>query len=72
MPLWTEVASKVNSETYGVVAIRQVFLGSGPAGAGPGVTVFGDAMGFIEEVAIVAVLGIVLQAGAIWAIGRQE
>ena len=72
VPLWMEIASKVNPVTYGVDAIRQVLLGSGPAGAGLGVTVFGHTMGFIEELAIVAVLGIVLMAGAIWAFGRQE
>jgi ABC-2 type transport system permease protein len=44
VPLWMEVASKVNPVTYGVDAIRQVFLGSGPAGAGPGVTVLGHTM----------------------------
>jgi hypothetical protein len=29
-----EIASKANPVTYGVDAIRQIFLGSGPAGAG--------------------------------------
>jgi ABC-2 type transport system permease protein len=72
VPLWMEVASKVNPVTYGVDAIRQVFLGSGPAGAGLGVTVFGHTMSFVEEVAIVGLLGVTLVAGAIWAFGRQE
>ncbi|MGH2379642.1 MAG: ABC transporter permease [Candidatus Limnocylindria bacterium] len=34
VPLWMEVLSKANPVTYGVDAIRQIFLGSGPAGAG--------------------------------------
>ena len=72
VPLWMEVASKVNPVTYGVDAIRQVFLGSGIAGAGLGVTVFGHTMSFVEEVALVSVLGIVLMAAATWAFGRQE
>jgi ABC-2 type transport system permease protein len=72
VPLWMEVASKVNPVTYGVDAIRQVFLGDGPAAAGLGVTVFGHTMTFVQELVIVGALGLVLLAGAIWAFGRQE
>jgi ABC-2 type transport system permease protein len=72
VPLWMEVASKANPVTYGVDAIRQVFLGSGPAAAGLGVTVFSHTMSLVEELAMVAVLGVVLMAGAIWAFARQE
>jgi ABC-2 type transport system permease protein len=72
VPLWMEVASKVNPVTYGVDAIRQVFLGSGPAGAGLGVTVLGHTMSFAEEMAMIGALGVALLGGAIWAFGRQE
>ena len=36
VPTWLAVLSKVNPVTYGVDAIRQIFLGSGPAGPGWG------------------------------------
>lgn len=72
VPLWMEVASKINPVTYGVDAIRQIILGSGPAGAGLGVTVLGHTMSLVEEVALVGSLGIVLMAAAIWAFARQE
>jgi ABC-2 type transport system permease protein len=72
VPLWMEVASKINPVTYGVDAIRQIILGSGPAGAGLGVTVLGHTMSLVEEVALVGALGIVLMAAAIWAFARQE
>jgi ABC-2 type transport system permease protein len=72
VPLWMEVASKVNPVTYGVDAIRQVFLGSGPAGVGLGVTVFGHTMTFAEELLMIGALGALLMAGAIWAFERQE
>jgi ABC-2 type transport system permease protein len=72
VPLWMEIASKVNPVTYGVDAIRQVFLGSGPAGAGLGVTVFGHTMSFVEELAMVGALGVMLMAAAVWAFARQE
>jgi ABC-2 type transport system permease protein len=72
VPLWMEVLSKINPVTYGVDAIRQIFLGSDPAGAGLGVTVLGHTMTVAEEVALVAALGIILVAAAAWAFGRQE
>jgi ABC-2 type transport system permease protein len=62
----------LNPVTYGVDAIRQVMLGSGPAGAGLGVTVLGHTMTLFEEVGMVAALGVILVASAIWAFARQE
>lgn len=72
VPVWMEVLSKINPVTYGVDAIRQIFLGSGPIGAGLGVTVFGHTMTFVEEVALVASIGVILIVGAVWAFARQE
>lgn len=72
VPLWMEVASKVNPVTYGVDAIRQVLLGSGPAGAGLGVTVLGHTMSLAEELAIVGALGVAALGGAMLAFGREE
>jgi ABC-2 type transport system permease protein len=72
VPLWMEVASKANPVTYGVDAIRQVFLGAGASGAGLGVTVFGHTMSFVEEMAMVGALGVVLLTASGWAFGRQE
>jgi ABC-2 type transport system permease protein len=72
LPVWMEILSKSNPVTYGVDAIRQVFLGSDPAAAGLGVTVFGRTMGLGAEVAMVTALGLVLLAGAVVAFSRQE
>jgi ABC-2 type transport system permease protein len=72
VPLWMEVLSKVNPVTYGVDAIRQIFLGSAPAAAGLGVTVLDHTMSLAEEVAIVGGLGVVLMSAAVWAFRRQE
>lgn len=69
VPLWLEVASKLNPLTYGVDAIRQLFLG---ADAGLGVVVLGHTMTILEEVLVVGVLGAVLLAGAVVAFSRQE
>jgi ABC-2 type transport system permease protein len=72
VPAWMAVLSKINPVTYGVDAIRQIFLGSGPAQAGLGVTVLGHTMTLAEDIAVVGVVGIILLAAAIWAFGRQE
>jgi len=69
VPLWMEVISKVNPLTYGVDAIRQVFLGSG---LGLGVTVFGYTMSVPDEVLLVGGLGAILLGGAVVAFNRQE
>lgn len=71
-PLWMAVLSKLNPVTYGVDAIRQIFLGSGPAQAGLGVTVLGHTMTLVEDIAVVSAVGILLLASAVWAFGQQE
>ena len=70
-PVWMEVVSKVNPLTYGVDAIRQIFLGSEGA-ATIGVTIFGHTMTVLEDVLLVAAFGIVLLSLAVWSFSRQE
>jgi ABC-2 type transport system permease protein len=65
---WLEVLSKLNPVTYGIDAIRQVFLGTEAAG----VTVFGHTMGIVDSAIVVAMVGAVLLTTAIWAFNRQE
>jgi len=69
VPGWLEVISKLNPLTYGVDAIRQIFLGSN---ASLGVTVLGHTMTVLEEVAVVGALGTILLGGAVIAFSRQE
>ena len=69
VPIWLEIISKVNPLTYGVDAIRQVFLG---ANATLGVTVFGHTMSVLEEFVVVALLGGLLFGAAVVAFNRQE
>jgi ABC-2 type transport system permease protein len=71
-PVWMQVLSKVNPATYGVDAIRHVFLGSGPAGAGLGVSLLGHTMTLVEEVVLIGVLGVVFLGAAAWRFRRQE
>jgi len=65
---WMEVLSKLNPVTYGIDAIRQVFLGTEVAG----VTVFGHTMGIVDSAIVVALAGVVLLTTAIWVFNRQE
>jgi len=72
VPVWLEVLAKLNPLTYGVDAIRQIFLGEGAAAAGLGVTIFGHTMTIAEDILVVGILGAVLLAAAVWAFRRQE
>ena len=68
-PVWMKTLMAVDPLTYGVDAIRQIFLGTNPA---LGVTVLGHTMTTLEDVAIVGVLGLVLLGSAALAFSRQE
>jgi ABC-2 type transport system permease protein len=69
-PEWLQVVSKFNPLTYGVDAIRQVFLGTTDPRVG--VTVFGHTMTLAEEVLLISAFALVLITVAAWAFNRQE
>jgi len=81
VPIWMAVISKINPLTYGVDAIRQLFLGKemaalagamGQAGNAIGVTVFGHTMTIVQDVLVVVILGVVLLLIATWSFSKQE
>ncbi len=81
VPTWMMVISKINPVTYGVDAIRQIVLGEeitlpgtiANGGVSPiGVTVFGHTMTVAQDVLVVAGIGAILLAAAIWAFSRQD
>jgi ABC-2 type transport system permease protein len=69
-PDWLQVISKFNPLTYGVDAIRQVFLGTTDPRVG--VTVLGHTMTLAEEVLLITGFALVLITVAAWAFNRQE
>lgn len=71
VPVWMEFVSKINPLTYGVDAIRQLFLGSETAGA-LSVSVFGHTMSVFEDVLVVVVFGGILLIAAIWSFSKQD
>ena len=74
VPAWLEVISKINPLTYGVDAIRQLFLGGvmGQGGHTIGVTVLGHTMTILQDMLIVAIFGIVMLLIAAWSFSKQE
>jgi ABC-2 type transport system permease protein len=77
VPGWLEVISKLNPLTYGVDAIRQLFLAGNVAAAGGsvstlGVNVMGHNMTILEDMLVVLVLGVVLLLAAAWSFSKQE
>ena len=77
---WLQVIAKLNPLTYGVDAVRQVFLEGTIASVttdimtdtGLGVTVLGHRMGVLEDVFVIGVLGLSLLSAAVWSFSRQE
>ena len=80
VPTWLQVIAKVNPLSYGVDAIRQVFLGSDIVnplaetadGFTLGVTLFGHRMGILEDAIIVGAIGSVFLLAGVWSFSRQE
>ena len=72
VPVWMEIISKVNPLTYGVDAIRQVFLGAEASLAGLGVTIRDYTFSLGADIVVVTIMSALLLSGAIWAFNRQE
>ncbi len=79
VPVWLQVIAKVNPLTYGVDAIRQVFLGpqleslAGDTDAFTlGVTLFDHRMGIMEDALLVGAIGAVFLIAGVWSFSRQE
>jgi len=69
VPVWLQIISKVNPLTYGVDAIRQIFLGSNSV---VGITIVGHTMTVLEDVMVIAILGVVMILAATWSFNKQE
>jgi ABC-2 type transport system permease protein len=76
VPRWMEIVSKVNPLTYGVDAIRRIFLSASHTSAQAthpiiGVAIFGHTTTTIEDLALVGFLGAVLLVSAVLSFNRQ-
>jgi len=68
VPVWLEVMAKINPVTYGVDAIRQLFL---TTDGGLSVSLFGHTMGIPEDLAIVTAFGAIAVIAAMWSFEKQ-
>ena len=71
LPAWMNTLVKINPATYGIAPIRQVVLGALPDSPF-GISVLGHAMSIWDNVAVIAVFGIVMILLAMWSFGSQE
>jgi ABC-2 type transport system permease protein len=71
LPAWMNVLVKVNPATYGIAPIRQVVLGT-TADSPLGVTVLGHTMSLWDNVAVVAVFGIIMTILSMWSFSHQD
>ena len=77
---WLQFITKLNPLTYGVDAVRQIFLDGNRIitsvdtinQTSLGITVLGHKMGILEDTLIIAVLGLSLLAAAVWSFTQQE
>jgi len=72
---WLAVVSKFNPLTYGIDAVRHVFLDVATAGAAQaygGVELFGHPVGIFNEAIIMAIAGLAMLLLALHAFTRQE
>ena len=71
LPSWMSVIVKLNPATYGVASIRQVVLGPA-AGSAFQINIFGHNMSLWDNIAVMAVFGLVMVLLAMWSFEHQE
>ncbi len=71
LPAWMNVLVKLNPATYGIAPIRQVILGA-PSDSPFGISLFGHTMSLWENVAVLAVFGVVMTLLSMWSFSTQE
>ena len=71
LPGWMNVLVKVNPATYGVAPIRQIVLGATPSSTFA-INLFGHTLSLWENIALLAVFGVVMILLAMWSFSHQE
>jgi ABC-2 type transport system permease protein len=72
LPSWLGIPVRINPVSYGVDSFRQVVLSSSEGSAISGLTLFGHHTSIAEDVALVALFGVVMVGLAVWSFGVQE
>ncbi|APV45459.1 ABC-2 type transport system permease protein [Dehalogenimonas formicexedens] len=71
VPAWLGALAKINPLTYGVDAVRHLFLGSEAAGA-LGVQLFGRSLNFTDDLIVIAAIGLVFMTTAALTFGKRD
>ena len=82
VPSWLQIVAKVNPLTYGVDAIRQIFLGSqitdaamefsGREVISTGITLFDHRMGVVEDILVIGLIGSFFLIAGVLSFSRTE
>jgi len=82
VPTWLQIVAKINPLTYGVDAIRQIFLGpnitsiavefTGREVIPTGITLFDRQMGVAEDIMVIGAIGSILLIVGVWSFSRTE
>lgn len=71
LPVWMNILVKLNPATYGIAPIRQIVLGVA-SDSSFSISVLGHTMSLWDNIAVMAVFGIVMTLLAMWSFGSQE
>ena len=71
LPVWMSILVKLNPATYGIAPIRQVMLGA-PPDSPFAINLLGHTMSLWDNIAVLAVFGVIMILLAIWSFSNQE
>jgi len=71
LPVWMSILVKLNPATYGIAPIRQVMLGASPDSPFA-INLLGHTMSLWDNIAVLAVFGVIMILLAIWSFSNQE
>jgi len=71
LPAWMNFLVKINPATYGIAPIRQVMLGASPESPFS-ISLLGHTMSLWDNIAVLALFGVITLLLAIWSFGSQE
>jgi len=71
LPVWMSILVKLNPATYGIAPIRQVMLGA-PPDSPFAINLLGHTMSLWDNIAVLAVFGVIMILLAMWSFSSQE
>lgn len=72
LPSWLGIPVRLNPVSYGIDSLRQVVLTPSQGMPSFGITIAGHTMSIVEDVAILALFGVITASLAVWSFRNQE